>query len=544
MTTSRKPVFKWFRSMFALLLPAFAASLICLLASPDVLCADNGDEFLISLPTDKQTGRTSASGSSGKTAQTNSLFRAEDRLSGVVYDLRRSANGGASSVGRLSKNVVQTSNVGGLLAILKSFVLGKWSYTPDAKGLPVYKDLSSYYRYPGTWYRSVFYHGEKLDSTEYLRIFEDDNASVSGWVAVYSGYVVAPFTGLFRFVGIGDDALVVRFNRQLVLDYGYYSSSLGKEISGPQDCLEPAAQNQGRRILLPEKGLYSDKLETYFPDVYGARGVAKGLPIPVRKGDIYPIEILFSDIGGGSFSMALFIERLSSSGKPLREAPEKLPLFRTNSDLPEHPEDAYHPDFDENSPIWKVVDASGKPVPSRNPAAASTGKTVSEPKKKDSETSAKPASETSAKTDSETSASKQEKQASSQQENDSEPKKTVKTTKNGNVITETVVERNGDTTIETVTTTKAAGNTEEQIIVVTETKNGVLVKKSATKRTRTVSEPSAETDPDASGGSETANAESASAPNPASSSEKKTDPPAKKEKNSPFGYTRLPAEDE
>lgn len=536
MTTSRKPVFKWFRSMFALLLPAFAASLICLLASPDVLCADKGDEFLISLPTDKQTGRTSSAGTSGKAAQTNSLFRAEDRLSGVVYDLRRSANGGASSVGRLSKNVVQTSNVGGLLAILKSFVLGKWSYTPDAKGLPVYKDLSSYYRYPGTWYRSVFYHGEKLDSTEYLRVFEDDNASVSGWVAVYSGYVVAPFTGLFRFVGIGDDTLVVRFNRQLVLDYGYYSSSLGKEISGPQDCLETAAQNQGRRILLPEKGLYSDKLETYFPDVYGARGVAKGLPIPVRKGDIYPIEILFSDIGGGSFSMALFIERLSSSGKPLREAPEKLPLFRTNSDLPEHPEDAYHPDFDENSPIWKVVDASGKPVPSRNPAAASTGKTVSEPKKKDSETSAKPASETSA--------SKQEKQASSQQENDSEPEKTVKTAKRGNVITETVVERNGDTTIETVTTTKVTGNTEDQIVVVTETKNGVLVKKSATKRTRTVSEPSAETDPDASGGSETANAESASAPNPASSSEKKTDPPAKEEKNSPFGYTRLPAEDE
>ena len=43
-------------------------------------------------------------------------------------------------------------------------------------------------------------------------------------------------------------------------------------------------------------------------------------------------------------------------------------MFRTSSELPEHVSDTNNfPDFDPNSPIWKVVDSKGKPIPSRNP---------------------------------------------------------------------------------------------------------------------------------------------------------------------------------
>ena len=217
-------------------------------------------------------------------------------------------------------------------------------------------------------------------SSSVIRSFDDNNASVSGWVAIHSGYIIAPFTGNFRFVGCGDDALVIRFNQKLVFDYGYYSLSLGKKISGPADCNEIATANQGRRIL-PEKGLYTDKLEVYYPNAFGEHGVAKGLPVSVKMGSVYPIEILYADVEGGQFALALFIERLDSNGKPLKTNPEKLPLFRTTSELPKHMGSSDFPDFDEDSPIWRVVDSQGRPIPLRADLSTNQQKSDPNPKK-------------------------------------------------------------------------------------------------------------------------------------------------------------------
>jgi len=85
----------------------------------------------------------------------------------------------------------------------------------------------------------------------------------------------------------------------------------------------------------------------------------------VSKGDVIPIEILTADISGTRFASMLFIERLTTNGAPYRKNPTTLPLFHTSENLPLH---GNAPEFDEDSPVWPVVDRYGKPIPERNPA--------------------------------------------------------------------------------------------------------------------------------------------------------------------------------
>ena len=367
-----------------------------------------------------------------KTTVSESMEETLDMLLGIYYDLRRPTTERDALLKKLpnvtpkprsQKTMPDMTERKELYSILSKFVLGKWDHSFDKNGFPVYSDLQQYYRYPLEAYSSLFFL-ENTPSTTMMNRFNDENASAFGWFSIHSGYVIAPFTGQFRFVGCGDDALVVRFNQRLVLDYGFSSLSLGKDLSGPEDCVDP--NTTGRR-LLSEKGLYSDKLEVYFPDSFNKHGVAKGLPINVTKGKVYPIEILSSDAGGNYFSIALFVERLDSNGKPLNENPARLPLFRTSSKTPHHPSTVYLPDFDENSPIWKVVDSKGKPIPLRTDLVADVDNIIFSPMAQGllgmKQTSFG------------SSVSSQGPPISAQQKSDPNPKKTISTTKQDNVTT-------------------------------------------------------------------------------------------------------------
>ena len=492
---------------------------------------DKNSEGLISLPS--ESGRSSKPKASGTKTTKADQVQAEDMLRGVFFDLLRPVKSSAPLLKTAASRTSQTEEVDDLLQTMKKLVLGKWSTGQDAKGAAVYPDFGQYFRYAVNTYNSYFYI-TSVSSSEMIRQFNDDNASSSGWIGVYSGYVVAPFTGIFRFVGCGDDGLVVRFNRQLVLDYGYYSLSLGKSISSPDDCVEgDASKNQAHRAISGKKGLYFDKPDLYFSKTFGSHGIASGLPISVTQGKVYPIEILYTDIEGGNFSVALFIEMLGSNERPLKANPEKLPLFRTSSELPEYVSGGNLPDFDSNSPIWRVVDSGGKPIPSHKPPVAA------ESKKNASAETAKTAAD---KTGSSASA-RENQPVKSQAASDSQPqperdpslRKTVTRTTSGNVTTETVTEYNGDTTIETVTTTEVNGDTTVQTTVMTETKNGVVVKKTSSTTTTMTEKQSTGSTPPAS---------------QASGTDKKTTPAEtstnseKKDKSAnPFGYTSPRMED-
>ena len=124
--------------------------------------------------------------------------------------------------------------------------------------------------------------------------------------------------------------------------------------------------------------------------------------------------------------------------------------------------------------------------------------------------------------------------ANAQPQRDPNLKKTVTKTTRGNVTTETVTEYNGDTTIETVTTTEVNGDTTTTTTTTTETKNGAVVKKTTTTTTTTTDNQPA---------SQTSNQNETEKAAGNSSTESNTNPKKNNPTYNPFGYTSPLMED-
>ncbi len=125
------------------------------------------------------------------------------------------------------------------------------------------------------------------------------------WIVHYKGNVIPPESGTFRFVGVGDDILVVRFNGGVVLDCGAMTPS----GHGPQKFYA----SDGLR-LDPKMGWY--------------KGLGRGEPFQINAGQSYPIDIVMGEWPGGDFKAFLLIEKdgvsyeKDSKGNPL------LPIFK------------------------------------------------------------------------------------------------------------------------------------------------------------------------------------------------------------------------
>ena len=516
---SSKTVF--FKTMFNPVLSVVAACLL-ILVSPDAPGADPD-------PSQKPDSE---------------LFGDEVKLPGVLYDMKQTSDGmptylmdaqEGKQFNRMRTwlsvwNLPDTSGKESVLVpFLKRFVLSNWPYRTDSNGSLIFREFTSFSRSPVVLFRSYFYQPFLSSDTAPKTFSGDTRVSGAGWVGIHAGYVVAPFTGTFRFVGYGDDALVVRFDSQLVLDYGCYALSLGKKLDETWDYLAilsgTAARTDPQKRPVLDNPVYSRcKLERYSPSLFNNHGLAKGVPIKVTKGRRYPIEILVSDIESNQFGMALFVEQLDSDGKPLKENPSRLPLFRTTSELPDHSGGSF-PDFDEDSPVWKVVDSYGKPISARKKQEDRSAAGNDEPK----------------------------------------PIRNVTTTRQGNVTTETVVEYKGDTMVETVTTTEEKNGTTEKIRVVTETRNGIVEKRltstsegvtveffpasvsaTAKKDEKPAASDSASGESTAASGSPATSSASSTSSSASSTSpsETKTETSPKTEKRNPFGYTMPPPEDD
>ena len=324
---------------------------------------NNGD--LIALPSETEKGAKSSNTS--KPAAKSVSYRDEDELSGVIYDFTRTAN-------RKKTDLMepQTPDSGDfkVLPLLKKFISGGWEHKTDAKGTWFYPELNQLCRSSKIRNKSYFYQAPVSSDQVMKTFFNEEEIPNAGWCSIHSGYIVAPFTGKMRFVGFGDDALVVRFNQQVVFDYGLYALTLGQQTD-PDALREAPAiipkNTQINRFLSESKGLYSTKLDTYFSNLFNNHGVAKGLPVSVTKGKVYQIEILYSNLTENA-SVALFVEQLDSNNEPLISNPKRLSLFRTSSELPGHPANNAFPDYDDESPVWRIVDSKGKPIRVIGPA--------------------------------------------------------------------------------------------------------------------------------------------------------------------------------
>ena len=132
----------------------------------------------------------------------------------------------------------------------------------------------------------------------------------SHWIVHYKGTVTAPKDGSYRFLGAADDTLAVRFDGQNVL-----LANLQKLASEPLFKDPKAPSNR-------DNGLYVGKW------------------IQMERGKSYPIEILISEMPGGSFGAVLLIEeRQPEKPYPARTFPPfagkpAYPVFQTKKGIP------------------------------------------------------------------------------------------------------------------------------------------------------------------------------------------------------------------
>ncbi|MBQ7730526.1 MAG: hypothetical protein IJT68_01675 [Lentisphaeria bacterium] len=574
------------KTVFSLAFSLISMCLFCILASPDAICADDDGEFLIFLPEDKPGGKQTASSSTGSASTKKPVQKSEvktlDMLQGVFYDLKQTWNRQPSKdfSDVTSDGEYVEENLSPTLKVVQSFVNGTWQKSIDINGRVNYSALNAYYSPTNKIWISSFYIGDTSSKTAPQAFGCPDDVKPNCWICIYSGYVVAPFSGKFRFVGFGDDFLVVRINRDIVFDYGRNSATLGTNLSTEKRSSLTAAadreksQSQSKNPIVrvmptinksdSVSSFYSkNKLVIRSPEYMNTNstfgsGLANGSVISVRQGEVLPIEILVGDVGG-NFNYVLFVERLDTNGKVLY--PDKpLLLFRTSEELPPSFSTDSAVAYDQNSPVWKVVDSRGRAIPSYNPSASESGK------KSEAGT---------AKTDSGASSTQDTQAQPSNAQPQGQPRltKTISTRTEGNVTIQTVTEYQGDTTIETVTTTEVKGNTTHQSVVVTEKKNGKVVKKTSS-RSRTTNQnsnknssapgrkmPAAEksspvvpaatsaaeknnTAKPASTVSVSAPAASASDKTKDKSSSSSTGDPSSAQKHNPFGYSQRPLEDE
>lgn len=150
------------------------------------------------------------------------------------------------------------------------------------------------------------------------------------WIVHYKGTVIPPESGTFRFVGVCDDILVVRFNGMVVLDCGSMTPS-------------------GRA---PQKFYNSDGLQ-FKKDMGWYKGLGRGEPFQVNAGQSYALDIVIGEWPGGDFKAWLLIEKdgatydKDSKGNPI------LPVFKVAAGEASRG-GLETPVFAKTGPVWKA----------------------------------------------------------------------------------------------------------------------------------------------------------------------------------------------
>jgi hypothetical protein len=150
------------------------------------------------------------------------------------------------------------------------------------------------------------------------------------WVVHYKGNVVPTETGTFRFVGMADDVLVVRFNGRVVLDCG----STNPSGHAPQSFYAASGLQ-----LDPKMGWY--------------KGLGRGDPVQVTAGESYPMDVLIGEWPGGDFKAWLMIEKDGVQYEKDGKGVPILPIFKLAAgDVTRGGGEA--PVFAKTGPVWKA----------------------------------------------------------------------------------------------------------------------------------------------------------------------------------------------
>lgn len=193
--------------------------------------------------------------------------------------------------------------------------------------------LDKFFRGPTTLYATQFFI-PTMSANEAPKAFQvEGKAQPRRWIAVYRGKVIPPESGSYRFVGAGDDVLVVRFNGRVVLDAGCNGVKGPPSISGFQ-----------------RTGAYRfDRMGGATPQAW------QGTTFDVRADTAYSMEVVIGEWPGGEGAFCLLLEKMGaeygkdSHGNPL------LPVFKLGASEVK-PGGLYMPVFapDTSWSLWKA----------------------------------------------------------------------------------------------------------------------------------------------------------------------------------------------
>lgn len=229
-------------------------------------------------------------------------------LVGTFYDTKQTKSK------RPTNNTVQE-----YASVMQKFVRDGWKEST----------LSGFFKSPAPLYTTQLFI-PNMPADNGPKAFDMDKiVQPSRWLIHYVGKVIPPRDTTFRFVGAGDDYLVVRFNGKVVLDQGFFKSTDWQ----------------------PEKYYHYETMPKEF---------ARGDEIRVKGGQSYDMEVLIGEQPGGFVFFCLMIEEQGqeyakdSRGNPI------LPVFRlADTAQPPLKSGEQLPPYAPDGPVWKAVSPRG-----------------------------------------------------------------------------------------------------------------------------------------------------------------------------------------
>ena len=262
-----------------------------------------------------------------------SLFGAKMGTNGLVgtfYDLKQTPS-------HKDTECAPQSGIGPYREAVKEFFQSGWSPIKFAK----------YYKAPEPLIAGQLFIPSRSANAAPEAYGVEKEVKPSRWVVHYKGVVEVPQSIPFRFVGTGDDWLLVRWDKKIALDDGY------------------------ERFVVGGDGNYKDFKQTVTKEFVldrtpgGLHRMKAGPWINETKGKKVPIEIAIGETPGGVFDVYLAIEVATSSQRVKGEfvGEGTLKLFRVNSDpIPkeiENPGRKLTIDMQAEGWIFKTVTAAG-----------------------------------------------------------------------------------------------------------------------------------------------------------------------------------------
>ncbi|MFA6289343.1 MAG: PA14 domain-containing protein [Opitutaceae bacterium] len=150
----------------------------------------------------------------------------------------------------------------------------------------------------------------------------ENEVKSKAWMALYRGKVSPPKDGVYRFVGLADDILLVQFNGGFVLDGSIHNrTGFKSESSGIKN--------------------------------YGSLVVGKRMELIANQ--FYDIKIAISEAPGGNFYAYLLFEQEGVTYKKNDKGNPVLPIFRIANSKTEPDKNAI--DFMADGPVWRALPA-------------------------------------------------------------------------------------------------------------------------------------------------------------------------------------------